>query len=559
MPHTAPMTVVPMSRQDPSHPTPIVLMQNNWDDFGFKTSYSLYYSSQSFSGLIGGLKILRYGQETSAACLLPIGPLEALDENWISMGNSLDYYERLSHLPYDERSRILDLLQDATFKPSRADKFETETGWKKSVLRDNDYEEHRSVSSVLLHGDYTTVPARSLELTFQLAGWDLPLKLSFASGDHDLWHLPGTLREGLPERMAVLVGRNGSGKSTLLSRLARVLHASQADRAKQPIIGLGKIEPAGVGFARIINVAYSAFDTFHVPGVGRAERLQIIEDLNAGTGRYVFCGLRDIARELKERIDEADALVAGATESEQQALDQAADAVDWFARDRQETTYLKSTETLGREFADNISRARIGYRNELLARASKILLSDSSFGDTASLTLDEFLGDDPASQFASWSTGHKIVMHTLATIVANIRPKSIVLIDEPESHLHPPLLAALMHAIRRLLDLQDSFAIVATHSPVVAQETLRRHVAVVNRVENVTTLLPPKIETYGESFGEIANAVFGLNPNASDFYRTLRILVSRGLTLEDIEERFDYGMSLQARAYVMMLLASRPS
>lgn len=87
----------------------------------------------------------------------------------------------------------------------------------------------------------------------------------------------------------------------------------------------------------------------------------------------------------------------------------------------------------------------------------------------------------PAEMFARWSTGHKIVMHAAVSMVAYTEAKAIVLIDEPESHLHPPLLAAFMHAVRPILDKNDAFAVIATHSPVVVQETLGRHVSVVRR------------------------------------------------------------------------------
>ncbi|MER8722509.1 ATP-binding protein [Mesorhizobium sp. M0999] len=193
----------------------------------------------------------------------------------------------------------------------------------------------------------------------------------------------------------------------------------------------------------------------------------------------------------------------------------------------------------------------------MLDRVLKLLLTDPSFSDVPNQSPDALLGDDRRATFMAWSTGHKIVLHTIATLVGPTQPKAIVLIDEPESHLHPPLLATLMHAVRIILDRNDSFAVVATHSPVVAQETLGRHVSVINRSGDVVTIMPSRIETYGESIGEITDEVFGLNAGSADFHQTLRTLVERKLTLADIEKLFDRGMSLQARAYVMSLIASR--
>ena len=148
-------------------------------------------------------------------------------------------------------------------------------------------------------------------------------------------------------------------------------------------------------------------------------------------------------------------------------------------------------------------------------------------------------------------------MHLVSSLVAHSEPKSIVLIDEPESHLHPPLLAALMHAVRVILRRNDAFAVVATHSPVVVQETLSRHVSIVRRSGDEICIFRPQIQTYGESIGEITNEVFGLTADATDFHSALSSLVEKGLTLELIERLFDGGLSMQARAFVMTKLATR--
>jgi predicted ATP-dependent endonuclease of OLD family len=126
-------------------------------------------------------------------------------------------------------------------------------------------------------------------------------------------------------------------------------------------------------------------------------------------------------------------------------------------------------------------------------------------------------------------------MHAVASLVAHTEPKSIVLIDEPETHLHPPLLAALMHAIRLILRKNDAFAVIATHSPVVIQETLRRHISIVKRSGSQIVIHQPVIETYGESIGEITNEIFGLNADATDFHHSLSQLVERGLSLDQID------------------------
>lgn len=534
-------TVVPPSRSSPNHVPGIVLQQDNWNDFSFQTLYHLYVFTSEFSGRIGPVKILRKGQTAADTIQLALGRCQPLSEDYCSLGQNLDYYERLAELPDELRREILAHLRDALAFPDHAELFFDEPGWTKSVLRDIDWNSFRRDASVLLERDYTRVARLGLELSFQVTGWTNPLHLQFsAPGDWQFWLPSG--RGRLPERIAVLTGRNGSGKSTLLARLARVLHASQRDRSSAELTSLGSIDPPGIGFTRVLNIAYSAFDAFQIPGLDEKERRQIADDLKRGTGRYHFCGLRDIARELEQ----------GLVGMEAPQLESPISIVT----DHQPRTLLKSIDELAAEFERTIERIWKAGRHALFDSAVEILASDPSFQDLGAHPTST-ISQAPGKTFAHWSTGHKIVMHATASMVAYTEAKSIVLIDEPESHLHPPLLAAFIHALRLILDKNDAFAVIATHSPVVAQETLGRHISVVRRNGTETTINPPRIETYGESIGEITDEVFGLNSDATDFHRTLQSLVKGGMTLESIEGLFDRGLSLQARAYVMSELARK--
>ncbi|MER9076117.1 AAA family ATPase [Mesorhizobium sp. M0904] len=530
-------TVFPPSRGDPPSFTGVALLQDRWNDYSFMTQYHLVVSVPEFSGLIGAVKILRRSQTESDDLQLPTGPLSPLGDDFVSLGQELDYYERLAGLPETLRQEILAFLRDALAFPQHAETFATEKGWSTSILRYVDWDSFRRDAAVLLNRDYDRVARLGLEVSFHVEGWVDPLRIDFkAPGGHLFWDT-----SVLPERVAVLIGRNGSGKSTLLSRLARVLHASQRERASEPLKALGAISPLGIGFTRIVNVAYSAFDAFQLPGVDYRERKQIVDDLERGVGRYHYCGLRDIASEVRqaEGIGDIDG-----TPIQPQDLD------------RQERIILKTSEQLSKEFGAIVLRIKESGRQNLFNEVCRVLGSDSSFFD---------LGSDPAASifeyavpwFRVWSTGHKIVMHAVASLVAYTEPKSIVLIDEPESHLHPPLLAALMHAVRIILRQNDAFAVVATHSPVVVQETLARHIAIVRRSGAEIRIFSPRIETYGESIGEVTNEIFGLNVDATDFHSVLSQLVDTGLSLESIEGLFERGLSLQARAFVMTKLASK--
>jgi hypothetical protein len=125
-------------------------------------------------------------------------------------------------------------------------------------------------------------------------------------------------------------------------------------------------------------------------------------------------------------------------------------------------------------------------------------------------------------------------------------------------HLHPPLVAALMHGVRQILSIHKGCAVIATHSPVVVQESLGRHVHIVRREGAVTAVLSPTIETFGENVGALTTEVFGLHAETTDFYWILDWLVANKRDLAKIEKYFEpFGLSLQARAYVMTRLAKQ--
>lgn len=512
-----------------------VLMQDRWNDYGFNTTYSLHYVTSDVTTLIGGVKILRKGQ-TKGDGILITNDFANLDDNFVSVGNSLDYYEHLASFDEATKNAVLDALQDAVKNEDKVADFAAEQGWRASVFRDQSetsITEFFTLTRAVLGGNYTSMPDDDFRFEFKVNEWEEEVVFDFqGSSVAKNWKLQ---KDPLPSRVIAIIGRNGSGKSTLLARLARVAHGATFARKQSPLKTLGNLSPEGVGFPRIITISYSAFDSFELPGISLEEKDQIVKDVRSGSGRFIFCGLRDIATELERRRNNNKN----------------------SGGDRLEQTFLKPIEVLGEEYHRALHLILNQGRAELFDRAMEILVSDPSWDSGECSTLATIIDSDPKSRFLSWSTGHKIVMQILANLVAYVTPRSLILMDEPESHLHPPMLASLMHAVRYVLDVQRAFAVVATHSPVVLQETLARHVRLVRRAGCATTVMLPNVETFGENVGVLTSEIFGMNSEAYDFYSTLDRLIAADRDIEKIEDRFgEKGMSNQARGYVMSKLAS---
>jgi predicted ATP-dependent endonuclease of OLD family len=184
-------------------------------------------------------------------------------------------------------------------------------------------------------------------------------------------------------------------------------------------------------------------------------------------------------------------------------------------------------------------------------------LADPSFADIEGQERIALLGDDPRTAFLGWSTGHKIALHVVASLVAYATRRSLVLFDEPEMHLHPPMIAALMHAVRLVLEEKNAFAIVATHSPVILQETLARHVRIIRRIGDTFSVLAPNMETFGENVGVLTYDTFGLTASTTDFHHILDLLIAGFNNIEEINALFSPRLSGQALAYVMAGLARK--
>lgn len=549
-----PIDVRPPSRQLLKRVTTrFTLQQDDWNDYSFRTLYHLYFrhgQEETDVTYIGGVKILRRGQTTGASQLIQ-EPFGRLGRDWVSVGTSLDYYQRLNELPEARRTAIMNALNDVVAHPELVELFENEDGWQTSLFRDNrEWREFLSDARVLYEGNFGSLPDLEASFTYTPTGADEPIEFDF-SAPEPLFYSgpyrplgPSRRRTLLPNRMIVMVGRNGSGKSTLLSRLAHLAFASPQERATKSLRALGRLEPPSIGFMRVITISYSAFDSFVVPGLAAKELSQTTQDLESGEGRFMFCGLRDL-------VAEARADVSNDEES-------TADDEDAVPVERRTSTRLKPVEALAREFADLIRRIRREERTALLTSALQPLLGDPSFADLEDQM--EWLEGPTKSLtplFLGWSTGHKIALHVVASLVAHARPRSLILFDEPEAHLHPPLMAALMHSVRIVLTEVNAFCIAATHSPVLLQETLSRHVRRVRRTGSSLEVRLPGLETFGENVGVLTYDAFGLTASSTDYHKVLDLLVRGCDSPDEVDELFEPGLSAQARAYVLSQFARK--
>jgi predicted ATP-dependent endonuclease of OLD family len=161
--------------------------------------------------------------------------------------------------------------------------------------------------------------------------------------------------------------------------------------------------------------------------------------------------------------------------------------------------------------------------------------------------------------FERMSSGHSIVLLTVTKLVETVEEKTLVLLDEPESHLHPPLLSAFTRALSDLLINRNGVAIVATHSPVVLQEVPKSCVSILRRNRLIANIDRPENETFAENVGVLTREVFGLEVSKSGFHDLLARSVAEGKSYEEVEKNYRYQLGFEGKVILRTMITLRDS
>jgi AAA domain, putative AbiEii toxin, Type IV TA system len=430
---------------------------------------------------------------------------KGLDKLHFSVGQSENYYETLSALDPTFKQEILVGLRDCAFDLTVFEANLAEEVMSESLLRSVPQQNVRNRFHRLAHGDAVLT---RFEFEYALPnpnseGIDPPV-LTF-----DV--VPASEP---PTNVHVLIGRNGVGKTRCVQHLSMTV-LGVAD----PHQSHGELRPLGDNanewsFAGLVSVSFSVFDDFDLP---TSESSKI---------RATQVGLRHRDG-------------AGPEEAAQ----------------------VKTPERLAEDFTASLAHCRSGPRSTRWLAAVETLETDPLFeeadvGQLLTLTDDEW---QVAAMrlFRRLSSGHAIVLLTMTRLVELVDERTLVILDEPEGHLHPPLLAAFVRSVADLLVKRNGVGLIATHSPVVLQEVPRSCVWKLRRAGEVAVAERPLIETFGENVGVLTREVFGLEVTKSGFHNLLRKALLATGSYEAAVAHFDDQLGAEARA-VLMALASTP-
>ncbi|MHA5498403.1 AAA family ATPase [Pseudomonas aeruginosa] len=497
------------------------LYADNWDDFGFKTTFLLkFFDSTGLEISVGNVKIAYHGQPQGWTSERIPDQFEILDSHFYSLGQDPEYYKNLVlHFTPDEREQILFALGDVVRYPDRLAMANSNQAFGTSLLR--------NINPTTISHQYTRILRGEAPLT----PYNFAFKKTATPRSAELQIDFAVVPESTPPtNIHILIGRNGVGKTTILNTMIEALITptnteEEAGYFVSTRSWYGQNRLSVDEFAGVVSVSFSAFDPFEPPPN---------QDEPTQGMRYRYIGLK------KEPDDQ--------------------NSQEWALKGKWELCTDLS-------FSLSICLALEAKRRRWVLAIEK-LESDFNFEEMNLLhLLEEFDQDDTEDKstfransslfFTRMSSGHTIVLSTITQLIETVEERTLVLIDEPEGHLHPPLLSAFTRALSDLLTHRNAVAIIATHSPVVLQEAPRSCVSIINRSRLEATVERPDSETFAENVGTLTRQVFGLEVAKSGFHELLYKAVRAGKTYEEIEQEYADQIGYEGKALLRSLTMAR--
>ncbi|AMK32888.1 hypothetical protein AWT69_004251 [Pseudomonas putida] len=143
------------------------------------------------------------------------------------------------------------------------------------------------------------------------------------------------------------------------------------------------------------------------------------------------------------------------------------------------------------------------------------------------------------------SSGQKMFFRFATHFLSVADQGTLVLIDEPETHLHPNLITEFMNLLYDVLVYTSSIAIVATHSTYVVREAPSHCVHVFRRRENNNIAVEQfYIKTLGASVSELSDTIFGDSLVEAFNDKIVKKILEKQLPIEETIKRYSDILSM---------------
>lgn len=487
------------SHEKPMQYPAFVLVADNWNDFGIVSGYNLfYYKDRRLPKYVGCLKIICKKESTDKS----YGKEETRDHLQGPFEVLTNKFCSLGQTQeYYENLKLLFYNSYKSILWSLQDC---------SIFPDieENYSNQRSFTDSLLRNDEAEQILR--EEKYIIEGQDITSRYKFSYKFTPKYTTDTVTvdfkfsKDGLlPNRIYAIIGKNGVGKTQFITTLPIDI-AYKNREVFSPHIPI---------FSKVIAVSNSYYDNFSIPN-------------STVSFNYVYCGLSKIANGKKEILTPSDLI----------------ERLKKSCEDIQKKERISSLKRILDKIlsADIISLLfeyqKIDYNEQLVFQYSNI---------------------DHICDIIS--SGQSTLVYVFCNIVSNIRFDSLLLFDEPETHLHPNAITTLMTAIYELLEEYQSYSIISTHSPLIIRELLSRSVFIMERNDDYPSVKKIGLESFGENLTTLTEEIFG-NKEVPKFYKgEIQKLIDRGYDYSEIIgllETNNIPLSLNTTIYIKNLIES---
>ena len=486
----------------------MVLFPSSWDDYSFKTSFEAKYIDRDGVNIdLGTIKIGKKQMESGRIREHLNSPFTELTAEFFSLWQSAVSYQKVREIEEKYDLNIFEELNDIAYNLSLFEECKDEPVVRESLLRF--VSRHMCVNQFhrISVGQSLLTPYQFDYIIKQKDECSDDLRLNFSVQPESL----------PPTNIHAVIGSNGTGKTTLIKNMIKSI--CNEDTTKGEFVYALSDEDELVYFESVMCVSFSPFDNyldvescknFKYIGVRKEYSEEGYED---GYGEVNL--LDDIRKKFFESYKNC---MSNKTKRN--------DWIEIITMFGEEGDYLFSTYN----FADAICTQRL-----------------LSYEDTREME----------KIFDSLSAGHKEVLSIITRCIDQLAEKTILFVDEPENHLHPPLLSTMIRGLSQMLIKRNGVAIISTHSPIVLQEIPKSCVWILNRQDKYLFGNRPEIETFGTNIGVLTNEVFGYEVKKSGFNMMLQKSVDRCDTYEEVLEEFDYQLGNEAKSMVRILLSQK--
>lgn len=511
-----------------SPPGTAVLLRDNWNDwFKFRTLFVLFITDEfGETHRIGEVKIGAKKNLDEFGQTILDEKFNTLSSDYFSLGQDASYYENINKFGDAWREPILKSLNDIALDEKIFEDALAEDVTAESLLR---YVPRTTVLS-----QFRRMARGGARVTSYRFKYTLPLRpKAEVAPTLEFSVIPESMP---PSNVHVLIGRNGVGKTYALEAMTRCLAVQDQSAGSFTFGDEWDFEaPEEYEFATLISVTFSAFDPF--------EPLPIRRDQSKGL-QYHYIGLKYQTRadDGSQRPPKDPKMLAGDFATSVYAILRQAPMRDRW-----------------------VNAVKLLESDPIFARAEAWRLSEIYLDETEEVPEDEQADEvirkhvrkRSLEVFEKLSSGHKIVLLTITRLVETVVEKSLVLLDEPEAHLHPPLLSAFTRSLSNLLINRNAVAIIATHSPVILQEVPSSCVWKLRASGHQAVADRPNIETFGENVGLLTHEVFGLEVTSAGFYSLIEKQAEQAQSYDELIARFEGRLGTEGRALARAIWKSR--